>query len=119
MPVQTRTQNVETAMHSQKDSPQRLHLMVRGAVQGVGFRPFVFRLAREHQLAGWIQNSPQGVHIEVEGSAKGLELFLGEFERNPLPAGSIHSIEQTQLDMAGYAGFEIRPSSDGGAPAAL
>ena len=43
----------------------RLKLAVRGAVQGVGFRPFVFRLAEELKLAGWVNNSPQGVFIEI------------------------------------------------------
>ena len=47
---------------------QRLRLAIRGAVQGVGFRPFVYRLAAELGLAGWVNNSPQGVFIEAEGA---------------------------------------------------
>ena len=54
----------------------RLKLAVRGAVQGVGFRPFVFRLAKELKLAGWVNNSPQGVFIEAEGPRAALEQFL-------------------------------------------
>lgn len=46
----------------------RLKIAVRGAVQGVGFRPFVHRLAAELGLAGWVNNSSQGVFIEAEGS---------------------------------------------------
>ena len=46
---------------------ERLRLSVRGAVQGVGFRPFVYRLARSLELSGWVQNAPDGVVIEVEG----------------------------------------------------
>ena len=55
--------------------PMRLKLAVRGAVQGVGFRPFVFRLASELGLTGWVNNSSQGVFIEVEGSRPQLETF--------------------------------------------
>ena len=58
----------------------RLKLAVRGAVQGVGFRPFVFRLAAELKLAGWVNNSPQGVFIEVEGPRAALEKFLLRLE---------------------------------------
>jgi acylphosphatase len=58
----------------------RLKLTVRGAVQGVGFRPFVFRLATELGLAGWVNNSPQGVFIEVEGPRAELEKFLLRLE---------------------------------------
>jgi len=47
---------------------ERLRVLVRGAVQGVGFRPFVYRLARELSLAGWVQDSTEGVTIEVEGA---------------------------------------------------
>ena len=52
---------------------QRMHIAIRGAVQGVGFRPFVYRLASELMLPGWVLNSPQGVFIEVEGERKDLE----------------------------------------------
>ena len=46
---------------------QRLYITIQGAVQGVGFRPFVYRLATELGLTGWVNNSAQGVLIEVEG----------------------------------------------------
>src|SRR5882724_11607067 len=98
-------------MTGQRDPCRRLCLMVHGAVQGVGFRPFVFRLATEHNLAGWIQNSPQGVHIEVEGNSEQLESFLDRFKREALPLGVVHGVESTRLDATGYDGFEIRESS--------
>src|SRR5437016_14499265 len=93
-------------MNGQRDSCRRLCLLVRGAVQGVGFRPFVYRLATEHSLAGWIQNNPQGVHIEVEGSSEHLDSFLEQFERDARALGFIRSIETSRLDAAGYSGFE-------------
>jgi acylphosphatase len=52
---------------------QRLKIAIRGAVQGVGFRPFVYRLAREKGLGGWVKNSPHGVFIEVEGPEQSLD----------------------------------------------
>ncbi|MGL5807399.1 MAG: acylphosphatase, partial [Xenococcaceae cyanobacterium] len=55
---------------------QCLHLTIQGAVQGVGFRPFVYRLAKEIGLLGWVNNSTEGVFIEVEGTQQQLETFL-------------------------------------------
>ncbi len=93
---------------------ERLRLRVRGAVQGIGFRPFVFRLATEHKLAGWVQNSPQGIQIEVEGSSQQLDSFVAQFQRDSTALGFIHHVESTRLHAAGYIGFEIRASLQDG-----
>ena len=71
----------------------RLKLAVRGAVQGVGFRPFVFRLAEELKLAGRVNNSPQGVFIEVEGQSAALEKFLLRLESEKPARSFIQSLE--------------------------
>jgi len=92
----------------------RLKLTVRGAVQGVGFRPFIFRLATELGLAGWVNNSPQGVFIEVEGPRAELEKFLLRLEAEKPGRSFIQSLEASWLDPAGYTAFEIRPSETGG-----
>ena len=97
----------------------RLKLAVRGAVQGVGFRPFVFRLAEELKLAGWVNNSPQGVFIEVEGTRAALEKFLLRLEIEKPPRSFIHSLESSWLDANGYKKFEIRASETGGGKTAL
>jgi hydrogenase maturation protein HypF len=97
----------------------RLKLTVRGAVQGVGFRPFVFRLATELGLAGWVNNSPQGVFIEAEGSRAKLEKFLLQLETEKSPRSFIQSLEASWLDPVGYTAFEIRPSETGGNKTAL
>jgi len=60
---------------------ERLRAVIRGAVQGVGFRPFVYRLARGYSLEGWVLNSAQGVHVEVEGSTPALQAFLVALDR--------------------------------------
>jgi hydrogenase maturation protein HypF len=97
----------------------RLKLAVRGAVQGVGFRPFVFRLATELGLTGWVNNSPQGVFIEAEGPRTTLEQFLLRLEKEKPPRCFIQSLEASWLDPVGYTGFEIRPSETGGNKTAL
>jgi len=91
---------------------QRARVAVGGAVQGVGFRPFIYRLAVEMGLTGWVLNSPQGVSIEVEGEKKTLDAFVLRIERERPPRSYIQSLECSFLDPAGYAGFEIR-GSDG------
>jgi hydrogenase maturation protein HypF len=97
----------------------RLKLTVRGAVQGVGFRPFAFRLATELGLAGWVNNSPQGVFIEVEGPRAELEKFLLRLEIEKPPRSFIQSLEASWLDTIGFTNFEIRPSETGGNKTAL
>ncbi len=97
----------------------RLKIAARGAVQGVGFRPFVHRLAAELALAGWVNNSSQGVFIEAEGPRAVLEQFLRRIETDKPPGCFIQSLESWWLDAAGYAGFQIRPSETGGAKTAI
>ncbi|HMP83248.1 MAG TPA: carbamoyltransferase HypF, partial [Verrucomicrobiota bacterium] len=97
----------------------RLRLAVQGAVQGVGFRPFVYRLACELGLPGWVNNSAQGVFIEVEGERPALEQFLLRLGTDKPPRSFIHSCETTWLDVAGYDGFEIRESELTGNKTAL
>jgi len=88
----------------------RLRITIHGAVQGVGFRPFIYRLATELRLMGWVSNSSQGVFIEVEGSQEQLQTFLLRVEREKPPRSSIQSLEYSFLDSLGYTTFEIRAS---------
>jgi hydrogenase maturation protein HypF len=97
----------------------RLKLAVRGAVQGVGFRPFVFRLATELGLAGGVNNSPQGVFIEAEGPRAALENFLLRLETEKPVRSFIQSLESSWLDAVGFKQFEIRGSAAGGGKTAL
>ncbi len=92
---------------------QRLKLTIRGAVQGVGFRPFVYRLATELRLNGWVSNTSRGVFVEVEGAHPQLEQFLLRVEREKPAISFIQSLESSFADAAGYVGFEIRKSEDG------
>ena len=93
---------------------QRLHIIIRGAVQGVGFRPFIYRLATEMNLNGWVINSNQGVIIEVEGEQPILNTFLYRIDKEKPPRSFIQSLESSFLDSIGFTLFEIRPSKNNG-----
>jgi len=97
----------------------RMHVAVRGAVQGVGFRPFVYRLATEMRLRGWVNNSPQGVFLEVEGPDTVVHTFLTRLEAEKPPRASIRSVEPMTLEPAGYDDFVIRNSNQDGCRTAL
>jgi hydrogenase maturation protein HypF len=98
---------------------RRMRVTVRGAVQGVGFRPFVYRLALDMGLPGWVNNSPQGVFVEVEGQQAELDEFVRRLEIEKPPRSFIQSLEPVVLDPVGYTAFEIRPSVDDGSKSAL
>ncbi|MEP6778003.1 MAG: Sua5/YciO/YrdC/YwlC family protein, partial [Chthoniobacterales bacterium] len=98
---------------------ERARIIVRGAVQGVGFRPFVYRLATELQLEGWVLNSAQGVFIEVEGARDSLDRFLLRLEKEKPPRAVLQSFESSFLDPVNYSGFEIRESEESGEKTAL
>jgi hydrogenase maturation protein HypF len=93
---------------------KRLHIVIRGAVQGVGFRPFIYRLATEMLLTGWVLNSTRGVFIEVEGDKEILDRFLLRVQEEKPPRSFIQSCESSFFDPVGYTSFEIRHSDDKG-----
>jgi len=97
----------------------RLHIAIRGAVQGVGFRPFIYRLATGLRLTGWVANSPQGVFLEVEGEKSVVENFLIRIEKEKPPLSSIQSLDPCLLDAVGYEKFEIRESDHSGESSAI
>jgi hydrogenase maturation protein HypF len=97
---------------------ERIRILVRGTVQGVGFRPFVHRLAAELGLAGWAQNSSDGLVIEIEGPTELLGPFLSRLKTESPPRAEIRDIRHEILDPAGYATFEIRASDPSGAKTA-
>ena len=91
----------------------RVHVAIRGAVQGVGFRPFVYRLAQELGLLGWVNNSAAGVFVEAEGPRPLVRAFVRRLESDKPEISIIQSLEATFLDPVGYAEFEIRESTGG------
>ena len=98
---------------------RRLHIQLTGAVQGVGFRPFVHNLATSLQLTGWVINDERGVTIEVEGSPGQLDTFERKLITEHPPLAMIISRETTTLDPVKFTGFQIRESRDTGEPIAL
>jgi len=91
-------------------------IQVRGTVQGVGFRPFVFRLAHANKLTGWVLNAEQGVEIHVEGSERSLRGFVRDLEAQTPPAAHITNIEVSSANPAGLTDFAIRGSEVSGKP---
>ena len=86
---------------------QRREAQVRGVVQGVGFRPFVYRLALEEGLAGFVGNDTDGVTIEIEGPEERVEAFLARLCSEQPPLARINSVAVRALVLAGRAGFHI------------
>jgi hydrogenase maturation protein HypF len=89
---------------------KRAIVNVKGVVQGVGFRPFVYRLATQHNLFGWVRNTSGKVEIEVEGSELEIRAFLGELETESPSMARIEDIQTTFSLPSGYTDFRILES---------
>jgi hydrogenase maturation protein HypF len=85
-------------------------IRVRGVVQGVGFRPFVYRLACANALNGWVLNAEEGVEIHLEGVQSSLDAFVRDLKAQPPPAASIAEIDVQPAEPAGLSEFAIRES---------
>jgi hydrogenase maturation protein HypF len=96
----------------------RVRLRISGLVQGVGFRPFVWRRATDLGLTGWVGNDATGVILEAEGTAASVEGLL-EALQSPPPLSRVDAILQRQLPPEGGSGFEIHVSDTAGARRAL
>lgn len=93
-------------------------IKVRGTVQGVGFRPFVFRLARANTLAGWVRNGDEGVEIFLEGEDENLRAFVSELQRGGPQAAQIAQVELHAAAPSGLRNFTIRESRRATTPTA-
>jgi hydrogenase maturation protein HypF len=95
------------------ESARRIN--VRGIVQGVGFRPFVYALAAKFNLTGWVRNTSAGVEIEVNGSQQNIDNFLTEIQKNPPFLAKVDKIDHFNVVTNNYTKFEILDSraSDG------
>jgi hydrogenase maturation protein HypF len=100
-------------------SIQRVRIRVEGVVQGVGFRPFVHRLASELGLDGFVRNDERGVVIEVEGEGAAVAAFLARLPAEAPPLASVDVVEQEAMPVRGERGFAIVDSTATGAPDAL
>jgi hydrogenase maturation protein HypF len=93
---------------------KRMRYLLTGTVQGVGFRPFVYRLATQYNLAGFVQNSPDGVIVEVEGKEERISRFISDVKENLPPLADLTSVVATETDLAGETGFKIAGSESAG-----
>ena len=91
---------------------EALDIRVRGIVQGVGFRPFVYRLARRYIITGWVLNDLDGVFIHAEGEGKLLDEFVTELHMNPPAASRITEVELKEVPLQDCTSFEIRESQE-------
>lgn len=89
-----------------------LDIWVKGIVQGVGFRPFVYRLAKRYLINGWVMNGIDGVHIHAEGESNLLDEFVMEISENAPAAAQVTEIEMHEVPLEPYDDFEIRFSDD-------
>ncbi|HEV2758816.1 MAG TPA: carbamoyltransferase HypF, partial [Acidimicrobiales bacterium] len=96
---------------------ERRRLRVTGTVQGVGFRPFVYRLAADLGLSGWVGNDSLGVVVEAEGTAEALDALAVRLRHEAPPLARIESLDVESLAPTGTAGFTIVDSRAAGAPA--
>ncbi|MFP3974596.1 MAG: carbamoyltransferase HypF [Dehalococcoidia bacterium] len=89
---------------------ESVQITVRGIVQGVGFRPFVYGLATQHGLNGWVYNTSEDVRIEVEGEPQRIEQFCFNLKAKAPPLARIEELTVTHTQPSGYTAFEIRHS---------
>ncbi|MCL2459240.1 MAG: carbamoyltransferase HypF, partial [Desulfobulbus sp.] len=96
---------------------QALHISVHGIVQGVGFRPFVYRLALQHRLIGTVTNNSDGVAIHIGGPVEALKLFVEALRAEAPPMARIGRIEIQRADgLPAETNFRILPSRHGARP---
>ena len=91
----------------------RRHFLIEGIVQGVGFRPYVHRLARQLGLSGWARNTAAGLELELEGPAAALDAFGETLRTAPPPLAVVEGVHTRDIPPTGEAGFVIRPSAGG------
>ncbi|MDZ7316318.1 MAG: carbamoyltransferase HypF [candidate division KSB1 bacterium] len=102
---------VQPASHiAPQRSKLRLRIVLRGVVQGVGFRPFVYRLAEAMGLCGWVRNDSGGLTIEVEAEKETLDHFFLRLQAEKPSKAVVTGCEISFLDPVGYSEFMIRPS---------
>jgi len=94
-------------MSADIETDQAWHIRVFGVVQGVGFRPFIYQLARHHQIQGWVRNTSSCVEIEAEGSTKALAAFTENIRHCAPNAAHVQSLEYEISPPQGMRGFRI------------
>jgi len=87
-------------------------IKVTGLVQGVGFRPFIYRIAHENAIKGWVENNIRGVAIEAEAKIENLKNFVIDIKKKSPPASDIEEIVVEEIPVKSFSEFRIKKSSD-------
>ncbi len=103
---------------SSEGTLRRVRARVDGTVQGVGYRPFVYRLADELGISGWVLNDERGVLVEAEGAPDAVEAFVERLRSDAPPLAEVRGVEAEIVPVVGAAGFEIVASERAGAATA-
>jgi hydrogenase maturation protein HypF len=91
---------------------KRAEIRITGIVQGIGFRPFIYNLAKAHSILGWVLNNEKGVLIDAEAEDGNLDRFIQDIPKLAPPLARIESFELRQLNPLGYTTFEIKKSEE-------
>lgn len=89
---------------------KRVFLTVKGIVQGVGFRPYVYNLAASFNLKGWVNNNSEGVYIDIEGENCDIDKFIDKLKKDPPPLAKIENIKEEEKTLCNYSDFVIKKS---------
>lgn len=108
-----------TATAKQLTRARRVRARIEGTVQGVGFRPFVYRLASELGVSGHVFNDSRGVVVEAEADGAAVERFIGRVAADAPPLATVERVSVRELPCSGLKGFTIRNSPSAGEPSAL
>jgi len=98
---------------------ERRRFRVRGVVQGVGFRPFVYGLAQRHGLGGFVLNDGEGVFVEAEGDSAALDAFAAALDKEAPPLARVETVAEERLQPTGDSGFSIVASRPAGTTALI
>ncbi len=97
---------------------RRVRVRVDGTVQGVGYRPFVYRVADELQITGWVLNDERGVLVEAEGPPEAVDAFVARLREDAPPLADVRGVDAQEVPVLGEPGFRIVASARGGAATA-
>ncbi len=95
-----------------KDAGNTYLIEIKGLVQGVGFRPFIYRLSKQYRLTGWVANTNEGVKVSIQADPDTLTEYLEAIRRDAPPASGIFSIQYKLVTSEEFSGFEIHESQD-------
>jgi hydrogenase maturation protein HypF len=91
---------------------KRAEIRITGIVQGIGFRPFIYNLAKAHFIRGWVLNNEKGVFIDAEGEDGNLDQFIQDIPNHAPPLARVESFQVKHLNPVGYPTFKIKKSEE-------